>query len=84
MARKKTPDKTQSSETKKVVRITDLKDLPKGAKQVKTRNTVSINDDPKGMKIPANNPEVKRYLNTMTPQDLKRFSELFGTLYIEE
>jgi hypothetical protein len=73
-----------TAKSPKTVRITDLKDLPKGAKLKDGGGSIFINDDPSKVDVPWNSSEMQRRLKTMTPSELKRFTETFGTLYIEE
>lgn len=73
-----------NAKSAKSVKITNLKDLPKGAKLKDANNSFLINDDPRKMDIPLNSPEIQRRLDVMSPEKLKRFTEMFGTLYIEE
>lgn len=85
MPKKQDPSSSKTNaKSAKPVKITNLSDLPKGAKLKDTGNSFLINDDPKKVDIPWDSPEIKRRIQVMSPEKLKRFTEMFGTLYIEE
>ena len=61
-------------------------DVPEGAKPVKQNNKGKriVLDDPRNLKVPMSSPTMQRQFKGLSPEEQKKFMEMFGTLYIDE
>jgi hypothetical protein len=58
--------------------------IPEGAKPAKVRGKRISLDDPKNVKVPMSSPVMQRQMRGLSPDEQKKFMEMFGTLYIDE